>query len=374
MKKWSGTIKCIFIKYLLIALLPGCAMAATVWEGEPVALEYGRKQLEQKWQARIQFFLDKDVIPLIDLESSLKRKDGDKYLKAAMQVMDELGVALITFDGYQAPKKSKNQKGYRWGYYIHRIVNNYPDRFILASNGGTNENWLKQKDSFVDQTEEHLKSGDYPIMGEFDFRHYMSNSQCKRGRKDRDTDIPIDSVNGRRIFVLSEETGIAFVIHHEPEDRPLAELEMMLATHPKAKVIWAHFGQIRHPKKQKKFGPELVRRLLSTYPNLYFEISTGHPGRRYKCNGSVLDTVIWQSGDPSSQKKTLKPEYKKILTEFSNRFVVGTDYGGGRRPLPEHMKKTVKNVRLIMRDLPIEAKYNIGYRNAWLLLTGKQYP
>ncbi len=76
----------------------------------------------------------------------------------------------------------------------------------------------------------------------------------------------------------------------------------------------------------------------------------------------------------SSQKKTLKPEYKKILIEFSNRFVVGTDYGGGRRPFPEHMKKKVKNVRLIMRDLPIEAKHNIGYRNAWLLLTGKQYP
>ena len=139
----------------------------------------------------------------------------------------------------------------------------------------------------------------------------MSQGQCKRGRKDRDTDIPIDSPNGRRIFILSEETGIAFVIHHEPEDRPLAELELMLSTHQKAKVIWAHFGQIRNPKKQKKFGPELVRRLLSNYPNLYFDISIGRPGRRYNCNGSVLDTVIWQSDGAGSQKNILKPEYKK---------------------------------------------------------------
>ena len=357
--------------YLLICLLPGCETITTVWAGESVALKYDRKELEQKWQARIQSFLDKSVIPLIDLESSLKRTDGDRFLKDAIQVMDELGVALIVFDGYEGPKK---QRGYNWGYYIHRIVNSHPDRFILASNGGTNESWREQKDSFIDQTVEHVKSGAYPIMGEFDFRHYMSNHQCQAGRKDRDTDIPINSVNGRRIFALSEETDVAFVIHHEPEDRPLAELEAMLVAHPKAKVIWAHFGQIRQPKKQKKFGPELVRRLLSAYPNLYFDISTGHPGRRYKCNGSVLDTVIWQSDALSSQKNTLKPEYKKILTEFSNRFVVGTDYGGGRRPLPEHVKKKVKNVRLILRDLPVEAKHNIGYRNAWLLLTSKQYP
>ena len=167
-----------------------------------------------------------------------------------MQVMDELGVALIAFDGYEGPNM---QGGYSWGHYIHKIVNAHPDRFILASNGGTNQNWREQKDSFVDQTVEHVKSGAYPIMGEFDFRHYMSNRQCKAGRKDRDTDIPINSLNGRRIFALAEETGVAFVIHHEPEDRPLAELEAMLVAYPKAKVIWAHFGQIRHPKKQKNW-------------------------------------------------------------------------------------------------------------------------
>ncbi len=339
----------------------------------PITLKYDKSAIVEKWRMRINSFIDKDIIPLIDLESSLKQVDGNGYLDSTLPVMDKLGIALIAFDGYQAPKENKKQKGYRWSYYIHEIVNIYPSHFILATNGGTSKNWLRQKDSFVSQTEAHVRSGDYPIMGEFDFRHYMSGRQCKRGRTERDSSIPINSENGRRIFSLSEETGVAFVIHHEPEDRPLAELEEMLVLYPKAKVVWAHFGQIRHPGKESKFNPELIRRLLSTYPNLYFDISTGYPGRRYKCNSNTLDTVIWQEGLLGSQKSILKPEYKALLSEFSNRFVVGTDYGGGRKPLPEFLNKKVRNIRLIMRDLPEEAKNNIGYRNAWYLLTGKQW-
>lgn len=340
---------------------------------EPVKLLYTRDELEKKWQRRVQSFLDKGIIPLIDLESSIKRKQVERYLEDALPAMDEFGVAMIVFDGYQAPQKSERQKGYRWGYDIHHIVNAYPDRFILATNGGTNKNWLKQKNSFVDQTVAHVGSGDYPIMGEFDFRHYMSGRQCRSGRIDRDSDISINSANGRRIFLLSQETGVAFVIHHEPEDRPLAELEEMLASFPKAKVIWAHFGQIRHPEKETKFSPELARRLLSNYPNLYYDISVGHPGRSYKCDGDLLDTVIWQDDGYGSQLNTLKRKYKTILTKFSNRFVIGLDYGGGRPPLPEYIRKKVKIRRLILRDLPEEAKHNIAYRNAWKLLTGKTW-
>ena len=340
---------------------------------EPVTINYSRQELEEKWRGRVQSFLDKGVIPIIDLESSLKRGDGEDYLDDTLPVMDELGLALIALDGYQGPKGGKKQKGYRWGYYVHEVVNAHPDRFILATNGGTNKNWLKGKDSFLSQTEDHVLGGQYPIMGEFDFRHYMSGNQCKNFRTDRDTDIPLDGESGRRIFALSAETRVPFVIHHEPEDHALDALETMLKAYPRARVIVAHFGQIRHPEKEKRFGPDLVRRLLGTYPNLYYELSTGHPGRYYKCEGSeILDTVIWQR-DGGSQKSTLDPAYKAILTDFSGRFVAGTDYGGGRSPLPEFLRKKVKNLRLIMRDLPEAAKHDIGYRNAWKLLTRKPW-
>lgn len=364
--KTAKSILAVLVLSLLFPALPAKG-------AEAVRIKYGRQELEKLWRSRIQSFLDKGVIPLVDLESSLKARDGEKYLDDTIKAMDESGVAFIAFDAYQAPKESKKQKGYRWGYYVHRIVNAHPDRFILATNGGTNKNWLRQKDSFVEQTVEHVRGGDYPIMGEFDFRHYLSQHQCRKGQTERDCDVPITSPNGHRIFSLSQATGVAFVIHLEPEDRPLSELEEMLAAYPQSKVIWAHFGQIRHPEKQSKYTPGLIRRLLTTYPNLYIDLATGAPGRRYKCNNNILDTVIWQDGLWGAQKNVLKPEYREILSEFSSRFVFGSDYGGGRKPLPRYLKKKANTARLIMGELPEKAKHRISYQNAWFILTGQPW-
>ena len=86
----------------------------------------------------------------------------------------------------------------------------------------------------------------------------------------------------------------------------------------------------------------------------------------------MLDTVLWENSGVS-QTDALRPEYKAILSEFSTRFVVGTDYGGGRPPLPGFLRDRVANLRLILRDLPEPAKHNIGYRNAWFLLTGRHW-
>jgi hypothetical protein len=360
----------------LIPLSPAAA-------DSPVVLKYNRNQAEELWQNRIQQFLKKGVIPLIDLQSSLDSASGARYLKKSLPTMDRLGIALIAFDGYQAPKaskkkkkKKKKKKGYRWGYYVHSIVNAHPDRFILATNGGTNPNWVKGKGGterhFIDQTEQHVRTGSYPIMGEFEFRHYLSKSQCKKGRHERDVSVPIDGDNSRRLFQLSSETGVPFIIHHEPEDKLVAALENMLGTYPNAKVIWAHFGQIRKPHLAKSFSPDVVQRLLTTYPNLFFDLATGQPNRSYPCSKLKADTVIWDRGS-KGQTKRLHPGYRDLLAKFSDRFVVGFDYGKSRRPLSTHLKNRTANIRLILSQLPTESQHNIAYRNAWKLLTGRPW-
>jgi hypothetical protein len=369
----SYPVTCRTVTFLLLFAF---SHSGTAIAEQPVALKFERTALEQKWRDRLQSFLAKGVIPLIDLESSLLPEDGRKHLTKTLPAMDKLGIALIAFEGYQAPKSSGSGKGYRWGYYIHSVVNAYPDRFILATNGGTNPNWLLGKGGkphhFIDQTEEQVRSGAYPIMGEYEFRHYMSNDQCKRGKTDRDVAVPPDSPNGHRLFRLSEETGIAFVIHHEPEDSLIPALEKMLRAYPKAKVIWAHFGAVRKPKLSRSFGPKLVRRLLETYPNLYFDLATGLPNQKYICSNKRGFGVIWDR-DSKRQIDRLKPAYKAILSEFNSRFVVGFDFGGGRVSLSDYLTRRAKNIRVILRELPSEAQHNIGYRNAWTLLTGRTW-
>jgi len=343
------------------------------WRNEPTSIKHDRASLEQQWRSRIQGFLDKGVIALIDLESTLPEADAERYLEPAMRRMDDLGIALIGFDGEQLPPgKSKDEQGHRWSDYIQQIANAYPAYFIPTTNGGTSKNWREQKDSFISQLEEQAKSGQYALIGELEFRHYLSSSECKDNRTEREVDIPLTSANGHRLFKLSEQTGLPFLIHLEPEDKPLAELEQMLAQYPKAKIIVAHFGQLRFPEKQQRFNPEFVRKLFTTYPNIYYDLSNGEPGRRYPCNKNVLDTVIWEDS-LLGQSDTLKPGYRAILTEFSDRFVAGTDYGSGRKPLPEFLKDRAENLRRIMKQLPVEAQHNIGYRNAWRLLTGKPW-
>jgi len=363
--------RCIF--WIVIALL---GTLAPVRAEQPIDIKYTRQQLEEKWRARIQSFLDQGVIPLIDFLSFMPRKSGEPFLVRTSKVMDEAGVALMTLGGYWAAGGNKEQR-YRWGYYIRNAVNTDPDRFVLSTNKGGNRNWWKQKGagprSFIGQLEKQVRGSDYTFISQIEFRHYMSNAQCKSGKTDRDLDIPLDGKSGRRIFQLSAETGVAFSINLEPEDAPLAALEKMLSRYPKAKVIVSHFGQIRHPEREKQSSPQLVRRLLTTYSNLYYDLSTGEPGRRYRCASRPLDSVIWQDDGRGGQKKKLKAEYKTILTEFSGRFVAGFDYGPENRQSRSYLRRRIANMRLILRDLPDNAKHDIGYRNGWRLLTGRRW-
>lgn len=365
-------------KWLLSAAAVVIAVAIDVGPlraEDPVRLQYSRSEMEAKWRDRLRFFLDKDVIPLIDLESTISRQqaEDDLFRPETLAKMDELGVALIAFDANQAPKGGNEPpQGYRWGYHMHEAVNARPDRFILASNAGISENWRKQKSGMIEQTETQIRSGDYAIMGEFEFRHYLSQNECREGRSEREVNIPLDAPNGHRLFALSAETGVPFLIHNEPEDMRLDTLEKMLGAYPKARVIQAHFGQLRYPSIQKRFTPDYVRHLLTTYPNLFFDISVGEPGRVYDCGIKLFDTAIWTTS-ASSQSSMLDPAYKAIFVEFSDRFVAGMDYGGGRPRLTDFWWKRVENLRLIMRDLPDEAKHNIAYRNAWKLLTGRDF-
>jgi len=348
-----------------------------VLEEVPVQLKYSQAEIEDKWQVRIQSFLDKDVIPLIDLLSFLPREDSKPVIRWTKDVMDEEGVALISFAGYWAPKEP-GSKGHRWDYFIHRVVNAEPDRFILTTNKGGNKNWWKQKSGrpwdYIEQLEQQVLGDNYPFIGQIEFRHYMSNAQCRAGKIHRDINIPLNGPFGRRVFKLSSATGVPFSIHLEPEDSPLDALQEMLQTYPKAKVIVSHFGQIRYPEREQHFGPKLIEHILIAYPNLYFDLSTGEPGRVYKCDDHrVLDTVIWKDDCRGSQTDSLKNEYKEILIKFSDRFVAGFDYGPSNRQTADFLKRRIENIRLILRDLPDEAKHNIGYRNAWYLLTHKTW-
>ncbi len=132
------------------------------------------------------------------------------------------------------------------------------------------------------------------------------------------------------------------------------------------------FFDNRAAARETRFGPALVRRLLGAYPNLYFDLSVGEPGRHYQCADRPVDTVIWETRF-GHQTDTVKPAYREILTKYSDRFVAGFDYGPANRQSERFLRSRIANIRLIIRDLPDAAKHDIGYRTAWRLLTGRDW-
>ena len=377
-----------FRKILAVVSLSFLCLVAHA-QGSPKPLEEGIpnrfaqelkvQHLHAKWRARVQSLLDAGKLPKIDMETSWSEDAVRGYIPEIFSLLDELGVALIAADGYQ--RKADGSAGYRWSNYMLEAAEMYPDRFIPTTNGGTSPNWLEQKDgtgSFIEQLEKQIRAGHYALIGELDFRHYMSTHQCAAGSKNRDNSIPLTSANGHRVFRLSHDTGVPFVIHLEPEDEPLAQLEKMLEQYPKAIVVVAHFGQLRHPERQKGFTPQKVKSLFSRFPNLNWDLSTGGPSREYRCaglnNDRTLkgDTVLW-AATALGQSDTVSPEWRAIFTEFHDRFVFATDFGSGRPPLRGFLRDKVVNFERIVRDLPREVQHAFAYKNAWRLLTGKPW-
>lgn len=357
---------------------PRCASSPTLAGlGEHTPASALTSQRIPLWASRIQSFLDRGVIPLVDLQSSLARSHGEKYLGEALWAMDELGIALIAFDGYEEPEPAADEESdtYNWGRYPEEVAERYPDRIIPATNGGRSPNWKTGGDAFVSAVERNIRSGAYPIIGELNFRQYMPGWRWEPGvtGADRYVDIPLMSDKGRRILALSSETLIAVPAHIEPEDPALEDLEAALAAYPRAKIIATHFGQVRRPKRCTRFGPDLVRRLLSTHPNLYYDLAISTPGHVHY-DPRVFDGAIWRDGPNGGQLAEVKPEYSALFAEFSDRFITGLDYGIGRSPLAAHLSAKAKNVRLILRDLPESCRHDIAYRNAWFLLTGGVWP
>jgi predicted TIM-barrel fold metal-dependent hydrolase len=180
--------------------------------------------------------------------------------------------------------------------------------------------------------------------------------------------MPVDSEAMRVVFELSSETGIPFLLHHEAEDELLPELERMLVKYPKAKVIWCHIGRNRNPVIWKKFRTaNAVREYLSKYPNLYFDFLASRPGSKYQGTGYIegIMYLVYFS------RASLEPEWKKVIEEFPDRFVLGSDINTGRFDNYDMVMDTYRNI--ILRGVKKDVAEKIAFKNVWKLMTGKAW-
>lgn len=217
------------------------------------------------------------LLPIIDLHFHFNEEwDIDAFVKE----MDALGVAKAgNAPFFFAP----DSLALDW-------ARRYPDRFIpfagkqaisgfIQSDG--ERAWTLQAPAvvaYLQQLEAALKAGQFKGIGEINNNHHH--------------DFPADSPLMQRFWSLSAKYRVPFNVHMDAREKRVTEMERLLASDRRSTWLWAHAGDAR---------PALLRRLLRVHPNFYLELS----GRAF----DIMNDAEW----------------KVLLDEFSDRFVLGTD-------------------------------------------------
>jgi hypothetical protein len=333
-------------------------LAATVlsWRSARAAeIEpYDFKKARAGYLDRIVSIEKNGMLPILDIESSYNPTEID--LPAFVRSMDRVGIAQMCISVDQPSRLVR--EGKTWSHDSLESARKYPVHLIPAGNGGSHPAWTLSPDRFLDDNERYITEHHYPLMGEFEFRHYPSPRQVQRGDLFRDVTIPIDGPQGHRLFLLAERTGIPFQIHYEIEDSFLDSLESMLARYPNAKVIWCHFAQIRYQARSSRYSPRFLQVWLEKYPGLYIDTAFGHSLSVYPL-----------SGERHARYWSKAKDWQSVIVAHPYRFLAALDIGGDRM---NRVEEWTLNLRAFLNTLPSRAQEIVAYKAAWKLLFSEE--
>lgn len=316
-------------------------------------------QLKAGYAQRLKKLVLAGELPYIDIESSCSSNKLD--INSIAKHMDQLNIGLMALSADIGKGQYKN--GVRFDNLSKKLLASYPDRFIPVGNGGQPPALTEAPEEFLDAQEKAALEKKIVFFGEYEFCHYPSPRQAKRGEEDRDVRIPIDGPTGHQVFGMSEKTGLAFQIHYEIEDELLAPLEKMLEQYPKAKVIWCHLAQIRYIERASRYSPPYVDGLIKRFPNLYFDTAFGDASSMYPPSNQRHARVWGAFGG-------LKSEWRDLIVAHPLRFLSALDLGQDRL---EKIAEYDRNHRNFLEQLPTETRHRVAYQNAWLLLFNEEF-
>jgi hypothetical protein len=351
----SGGVQIVNRRKLMIRAA-GSVLAISALPGPGIAFgqadnSASRQQAIAAWRGRIRSILDRQRLPIIDIEATYIA--GKTNVAQMIDRMNELDVAQIAF----APAFAAN------GQPALDLHHEYPQYFIPTASSGEFPRWWSDPLAFLAGVKEDLGTGRYFLMGEHEFRHYPSPEQAAAGQTFRDISIALDGPAGQALFKLGEETGIAFQLHYEIEDRLMPALESMLAQHPKAKVIWCHAAMVRYPDRAKTYNPDYVGSLIERFPGLHFDLAVPDPAHVYLPSG-VRDSTLFSG-------RRLDDKWQALLEKYPERFLAASDY---RPPIENFYKSNIQRQRALILDVLSErSRHLIAYGNAWRLITGEPW-
>jgi predicted TIM-barrel fold metal-dependent hydrolase len=303
------------------------------------------------------------LVPYIDLHTHLDPPDVDSAIQSAIQGMPEENLAKAVF----MPSPFVNESPGRFdAELLAPIARKYPGKIAFLAGGGTLNPMIQQavlsgdagpevQRKFKERAEEILRLGAKGF-GEMTAEHFPSSTPYEYAPADHPLFLLLADV--------AAEHDVPISLHMEavPRDMPLpselksppnpprlraniATFERLLAHNPRAKIVWAHLGWDNTGQRTA----ELCRRLLQAHPNLYMELK--------------IDPISVGKNSPLANGATgaIKPEWLKLIQDFSDRFVMGTDQ---HYPMPKAGPQRWQADVLLLNQIPGEARRKIAAENA----------
>ncbi len=191
------------------------------------------------------------------------------------------------------------------------------------------------------RTEEDLRAGRIKGIGEIFVNNRRSNPNPGFRRK-----IRADAPAIRRLYALVSGYGAFITIHMEPDADSAAQLERLLASDRRGRVLWNHCGS--------NSAASDVRPLLARNPNLFCELSFRYPPvLRNRLVERFPVRLIFGSAGPAAA-------WRRLIEDFPDRFMIGTDAHSR-----EEYEGAIRMVRAgLLPYLRPETARGVAYRNA----------
>ena len=320
-----------------------------------------------------------ESIRWIDVHNHLipgERRDFSGSFDAAVDVMDEIGISRMIV--MLPPQNSTN---YDYDAFISALRKK-SGRFAFLGGGGSLNVMIQQtgeksmisdslRQKFEQKADEILRQGAVGF-GEMAIHHLSLHGE----------DHPYESVPADHPLMLmladiAARNQVPIDVHFDVVTKDiqapgwlnspnnprifranLAAFERLLDHNPNAKICWAHAGSdnIGH------WTTDLSRKLLQRHANLYMSLRLG-PGHA-------------PENFPLTPDRKIKSEWLRLLKDFSDRFVIGSDnfiaspsfHGKGTASkLAEKIPQTRELTPIFLNVLPPDLARKIAYENAIVL-------
>jgi predicted TIM-barrel fold metal-dependent hydrolase len=245
-------------------------------------------------------------------------------------------------------------------------IKKHSDKFAALAGGGTLNAMIQQSvksgdagpevvRKFKDRADEILRQGAVGF-GEMTAEHFPSSTPYQYAPADHPLFLALADVAAQHdvpfnlhMDAVPQDMALPSELKSPPNPPRLhaniAAFERLLSHNPRAKIVWAHAGWDNTGYRT----PELSRRLLQAHPNLYMELK--------------VDPVEVGKNSPlaNGASGTIKPDWMKLLQDFPDRFVIGTDQ---HYPMPKAPVQRWEAAILMLNQLPPDVRRKIGTENA----------